>query len=253
MASVELRVGQADLAGGHAADWTGTALNFPAFGSPRHRACGEIALRLWAARCFPARAKLAWSPRPSLSLKIRRLAGNSRLAAAAAVTSLGNPARLFAGHRRKSAKMKKLRIVSQFLALASFVLWGTAALSGTIVPLISDGGTFRVPVTINDELTLKFVIDSGAADVSVPADVVMTLARTGTITDTDFLGKQTYQLADGSTVPSAAVLNPNAEGRRRNFRKRCRQHCACGWWFAAWAELLKLFQYVGRSTTTDKP
>ena len=41
--------------------------------------------------------------------------------------------------------------------------------------MISDGGTFRVPVTINDELTLKFVIDSGAADVSVPADVVMTL------------------------------------------------------------------------------
>ena len=98
--------------------------------------------------------------------------------------------------------MKKLRIVSRFLALASFVLWGTAALSETIVPMISDGGTFRVPVTINDELTLKFVIDSGAADVSVPADVVMTLVRTGTITDADFLGKQTYKLADGSTVPS---------------------------------------------------
>jgi gag-polyprotein putative aspartyl protease len=98
--------------------------------------------------------------------------------------------------------MKKLRIVSQFFALASFVLWRTAALSETIVPMISDGGTFRIPVTINDELTLKFVIDSGAADVSVPADVVTTLVRTGTITDTDFLGKQTYKLADGSTVPS---------------------------------------------------
>jgi hypothetical protein len=98
--------------------------------------------------------------------------------------------------------MKKLRIVSQFFALASFVLWGTASLSQTIVPMISDGGTFRVPVTINDELTLKFVIDSGAADVSVPADVVMTLVRTGSITDADFLGKQTYKLADGSTVPS---------------------------------------------------
>ena len=102
----------------------------------------------------------------------------------------------------KVRKVKKLRIVSQFFALASFVLWGTAALSQSIVPMISDGGTFRVPVTINDELTLKFVIDSGAADVSVPADVVMTLVRTGTITDTDFLGKQTYKLADGSTVPS---------------------------------------------------
>jgi uncharacterized protein len=72
----------------------------------------------------------------------------------------------------------------------------------TIVPMLSDGGTFVVPVTINGQLTLKFVIDSGAADVSVPADVVLTLLRTDTISDSDFLGNQTYKLADGSTVPS---------------------------------------------------
>jgi clan AA aspartic protease (TIGR02281 family) len=70
------------------------------------------------------------------------------------------------------------------------------------VPMVSDGGTFKVPVTINGQLTLKFVVDSGAADVSIPADVVGTLVRTETITDADFLGKQTYQMADGSTVPS---------------------------------------------------
>jgi gag-polyprotein putative aspartyl protease len=95
-----------------------------------------------------------------------------------------------------------MRIVSLLFALASFVFWSSVGLSETIVPMVSDGGTFRVPVTINGQLTVKFVIDSGAADVSVPADVVMTLVRTGTITDADFLGKQTYQLADGSTVPS---------------------------------------------------
>ena len=70
------------------------------------------------------------------------------------------------------------------------------------VPMIGDGGTFAVPVTINNQLTLQFVVDSGASDVSIPADVVMTLIRTGTITDGDFLGKQTYRLADGSTLPS---------------------------------------------------
>jgi predicted aspartyl protease len=73
---------------------------------------------------------------------------------------------------------------------------------GETVALVSDGGTFKVPVTINGQLTLKFVVDSGAADVSIPADVVATLLRTETITDADFLDKQTYQLADGSTVPS---------------------------------------------------
>ena len=59
-----------------------------------------------------------------------------------------------------------------------------------------------MPVLINNVLTLNFVIDSGAADVSIPADVVLTLIRTGTIRDADFLGRKTYRLADGSTIPS---------------------------------------------------
>ena len=71
-----------------------------------------------------------------------------------------------------------------------------------VVLMVSDGGTFAVPVTINNQLTLKFVVDSGASDVSIPTDVVSTLVRTGTITDADFLGSRTYKLADGSTVPS---------------------------------------------------
>jgi predicted aspartyl protease len=78
--------------------------------------------------------------------------------------------------------------------------------SRTVVPLVQQGGTFLVPVTINGQLTLDFVVDSGAADVSMPADVVMTLIRTGTITDDDFLGKETYRLADGSTVPSQQFI-----------------------------------------------
>jgi predicted aspartyl protease len=34
-----------------------------------------------------------------------------------------------------------------------------------------DGGIFVVPVQINGTMTLDFVTDSGASDVSVPADV----------------------------------------------------------------------------------
>jgi hypothetical protein len=78
-----------------------------------------------------------------------------------------------------------------------------SAMGESAVPMVRDGGTFKVSVTINGQLTLKFVVDSGATDVSIPADVVMTLFRTGAITDADFLDKQTYQLADGSNVPSA--------------------------------------------------
>jgi hypothetical protein len=68
-------------------------------------------------------------------------------------------------------------------------------LATTIVPMVSQGGTFLVPVRINDQITLKFTIDSGAADVSVPADVVRTLLRADTISGADFLGNQTYSIS----------------------------------------------------------
>jgi clan AA aspartic protease (TIGR02281 family) len=74
------------------------------------------------------------------------------------------------------------------------------------VPLKSIGGTFMVPVFINGAITLNFVVDSGAADVSVPADVVGTLIRAGTIEKSDFTGKQTYVLADGSVSPTRTFI-----------------------------------------------
>jgi clan AA aspartic protease (TIGR02281 family) len=70
------------------------------------------------------------------------------------------------------------------------------------VPLKMDGGTFVVPVQINGTMTLDFVIDSGATDVSVPADVVSTLMRVGAIREPDFIGENTYVLADGSETKS---------------------------------------------------
>ena len=77
---------------------------------------------------------------------------------------------------------------------------------GTPVAMQADSGTFVVPVRINGVLTLNFTVDSGAADVSIPADIVMTLTRTGTLNSADFLGEQTYKLADGSTVPSQTFV-----------------------------------------------
>ena len=70
------------------------------------------------------------------------------------------------------------------------------------VPLKRNGGTYMVPVEINDAIMLDFAVDSGAADVSVPADVFSTLTRTGAIKSTDIIGKQTYVLADGSRFQS---------------------------------------------------
>jgi clan AA aspartic protease (TIGR02281 family) len=70
------------------------------------------------------------------------------------------------------------------------------------VPLKKAGGTFVVPVQINGAITLDFTVDSGATDVTVPADVFSTLVRTGTIRSTDLIGEQTYGLADGAEAKS---------------------------------------------------
>jgi predicted aspartyl protease len=70
------------------------------------------------------------------------------------------------------------------------------------VRMVWSGGVYVIPVRFNDTITLNAIVDSGASDVSIPADVVSTLMRTKTVTDQDFLGKQTYVLADGSRVPS---------------------------------------------------
>jgi hypothetical protein len=77
-----------------------------------------------------------------------------------------------------------------------------AAADLQFIRMEQSGGVYVVPVRFNDAITLDAVVDSGAADVSVPADLVLTLMRTKTITDADFLGEQTYVLADGSRVPS---------------------------------------------------
>jgi predicted aspartyl protease len=80
------------------------------------------------------------------------------------------------------------------------------AVSATEVPMKSKGGTYVVPVLIDDTVTLDFVVDSGAAHVSIPADVVLTLRRAGKLTDADFGKKEIYRLADGSLASQQTFL-----------------------------------------------
>jgi clan AA aspartic protease (TIGR02281 family) len=84
----------------------------------------------------------------------------------------------------------------------------TAAVGGlpssrTRVPLRIDRGISFVPVEINGSVKLDCAIDSGASDVSIPADVFSTLKRSSTVKEADFIGQQSYVLADGSTTQSA--------------------------------------------------
>ena len=65
------------------------------------------------------------------------------------------------------------------------------------IPLERSGGVYTLPVLINNVITLKIVLDSGAAEVSMPLGVALTLNRASTIDDNNFLEDKTYMLADG--------------------------------------------------------
>ncbi len=72
---------------------------------------------------------------------------------------------------------------------------------GTItIPVKAVGTTYEVPVTINNTLTLDFMVDSGCSTVAIPEDVLQTLMRTGTLQKTDSLGEVKAQIADGSVI-----------------------------------------------------
>jgi hypothetical protein len=74
------------------------------------------------------------------------------------------------------------------------------------IPLQLHNGVFAVPVVINQAINIPFILDSGAADVQLPAEVVLTLIRTGTVSEEDFVGKSSYILANGSTLRSPRFI-----------------------------------------------
>jgi clan AA aspartic protease (TIGR02281 family) len=71
------------------------------------------------------------------------------------------------------------------------------------VSLTKDGKRFAVPIEINGAMTLIALIDSGASDINLPADVFNALRRAGTVGAT---GQATYVLADGSKVRNLTFM-----------------------------------------------
>jgi len=97
-----------------------------------------------------------------------------------------------------------MAIVRALLAFALAAGLGSAALAddqlGQVVAVEPHAGAFVIPVVLNDVITAKFIVDSGAADVSITEDMVSTLMQSGTMTGADLLGSKTYMLADGTML-----------------------------------------------------
>ena len=70
------------------------------------------------------------------------------------------------------------------------------------VPVREEDGVFMVHGLINNTLKVDFTIDSAASDISLPAAMVTALIRAGTIRRSDFLGQETFRMADGTSAPA---------------------------------------------------
>ena len=62
------------------------------------------------------------------------------------------------------------------------------------------------PARINDTITLPFLLDTGADNLAIPADVARTLIlRAGALRNSDLMGHRSYQIANGSEEVSPLV------------------------------------------------
>jgi clan AA aspartic protease (TIGR02281 family) len=76
----------------------------------------------------------------------------------------------------------------------------------TRIPLLKMSGGLIAPVVINNALKLNFIVDSGASDVSIPADVFSSLVRANTVTQADITGNRNYKNADGEIFQSKTFV-----------------------------------------------
>jgi len=86
-------------------------------------------------------------------------------------------------------------------ALLALLALPARAVSAEEIPLKEQGQTYLVLGEINEQVKKYFVVDSGASEVSIPAEVVATLYPE-TLHPNDFLAGATYRLADGRAVKS---------------------------------------------------
>lgn len=100
--------------------------------------------------------------------------------------------------------MTRKRIFQVTLLVTMLLIFNQA--NGSEIPLKKEGGVYTLPVRINKVITLDFILDSGASEVCIPADVIMTLLRAHTIEETDFLPGKSFSLADGSVMRSPRLI-----------------------------------------------
>jgi clan AA aspartic protease (TIGR02281 family) len=99
---------------------------------------------------------------------------------------------------------KAVRELKTELGLA--VEGGSGSAAETRIALLKISGGLIAPVVINNAINLNFIVDSGASDVSIPADVFSNLIRANTVTRADITGTRNYKNADGQVFQSETFI-----------------------------------------------
>lgn len=75
----------------------------------------------------------------------------------------------------------------------------------TFVKMSKRNGVYEVPIEINGS-NMFFIFDTGASDITISLTEATFLYKQGTLSDSDFLGSQEYQIADGS-IAEGTIIN----------------------------------------------
>jgi gag-polyprotein putative aspartyl protease len=93
-----------------------------------------------------------------------------------------------------------------WLALSPILVLSPAPASAEQIPLEREHGIYMVPVRINEAVNIPFILDSGAAEVAIPAAVFMTLMRSHSVRENDFIGDGIFITADGTKHKSQRFI-----------------------------------------------
>jgi predicted aspartyl protease len=83
---------------------------------------------------------------------------------------------------------------------------GTTSQPPAKIKLTRLGGVYAVPLQLNDHVVLYGIVDSGASDISIPADILKGMMDDKILSGSDFLDEKTYVMADGSKVAAKRYL-----------------------------------------------
>jgi clan AA aspartic protease (TIGR02281 family) len=90
-------------------------------------------------------------------------------------------------------------------ALGVLLLLLASSAPAETVQMQPHAGGYLISGQVNGAISLDFVLDTGASEVSIPEEAAQALVRAGALTAGDFNGTGTYVLADGSRVRSKRV------------------------------------------------